>query len=178
MRHTFSIHIVGFSAQEVSDLIVGGDPRFSRVMVDEVPEIVSLVAGPPTLVPGHPTLWTRAMHYELDPMVWEPLKALLKVAAPGMVRYTDTVVYRSDLPGWDFATECAATQGMLATTEVRGGGRVYDDGPLGARIEYDVLVVCQLPLVGRLVERVVADTFERTCQRLPQVMQRYFCLAD
>jgi hypothetical protein len=176
----FRVHLLGFDAKQTSNLMVGGEPMFSRLMQDMVPEIASIEAGVESRISaGHSNLRTRVIHYQLDPMVWEPLRLLLQSAMPGAIKYSDTVIYRTDLPGWDFRTEWEGVPGINPScVQVLGGARVFDDGPLGCFINYEVVIKCTLPLVGKMVERAVCDGFRKTCQQMPQVVQKYFVMWD
>lgn len=154
-------------------MIAGQSPMFSAMLADHVAEIQTLTAGPDVV--SSDGVRTRVMHYELNPMVWKPIEDLLQIACPGLIRYTDTVYFSTELPGWQFTTEWAGVPGISHNAiQIEGHGRCEDDGPMGCRVLYEMRVRCTLPLVGGMIERTITDGFERTCRQVPGVMQTYF----
>jgi hypothetical protein len=171
----FSIDVIGFDAKQTSDLLVGSSKMFSNLMQEMLPEIESVESN--TASVKQPGVLTRNVDYELNPMVWEPLHKVLQVAAPGLIHYTDTLTYLADRPGWDFVTEWAGVPGISPScVKVSGGARIADDGPFGAVITYEMHIKCTLPLVGGLVERTVAQGFQKTCEQIPKVIQKYYVM--
>lgn len=175
VRAQFSIDVLGFTAQQASDLLVGNEALFTRLMADRVPQIASVRASQATQCSrSKPTLRSRLVHYELDPMVWEPLRLVLQTAVPGLITYTDTVTYRTDMPGWAFVSEWGGVPGIDASNiQIHGGARVTEDGPMGCRVHYDVNVECRLPLVANLVEQAIVKGFRETCMAMPRLFQHH-----
>jgi len=175
----FSIDVMGFGAQQASDMLAGSHPLFSELLVAEMPEIAALNVGAATRCSAtDATAMMRGLAYTLDPMVWEPIRAVLQVAAPGLISYTDYIQFHTDRPGWVCRTEWSGVPGIPPdAVQIAVRMRATDDA-VGCRLDYELAVRCTLPLVGGLVERSIAATFQRTCQRLPRVMQAYFSAFD
>ncbi len=173
--HAFTIDVVGWTAQQASDLLVGNEPLFTMMMADQTPQIAKVKADESTRCSAtRPTMRSRLVNYELDPMVWAPLQTALQVAVPGLIRYTDTVLYRTDMPGWSFESAWEGVPGIdPRTIQIKGGARVTEDGPMGCRVHYTVTVKCTLPLVGGVVERAVVDGFHDTCRGMSRLLQDY-----
>lgn len=177
MEHVtrFTIDVLGFDAQQTSDMLAGDDPRFSALLAVELAEVRSLTLGAVAEL-GDGVL-VRRLQYELDPMVWRAIQDVLQVACPGLVRYTDTVYYSKATPGWRFTSEWAGVPGIPpSVVSIQGSGECEDDGPMGCRVTYEARVRCTIPIVGRMVERLIGEAFERTCRQVPGVMQKYFVM--
>lgn len=172
----FTVNIIGFNAREATALLVGSQPLYSKVMQDMVPELATVEPQPAARVSKQsPHVYTRIVRYELDPMVWEPLRIALQTAAPGAIRYTDTLVFAASQ--WRFVAEWDGVPGIRSSCiKVSGQANAVDDGPFGCVVHYECNVECTLPLVSKLVEQTICQGFKRTCDQIPQVMQKYYVM--
>lgn len=171
----FSIDVLGFTAQQTSDMLVGSYPLFTAMMADELPEVDQLTPGMAARCDrDDPTVLCRELKYELNAVVWEPLQAILQVAAPGLISYNDVVRFSTVRPGFVVRTEWAGAPGIPGRSLQVVSSMTAVDDALGCRLSYEMAVRCTLPLVGGLIQRTIGDSYQKTIERVPRVIQRYY----
>jgi hypothetical protein len=171
----FTIDILGYTSQQTSDMLVGSYPLFSAMLAEEMPEVDGLVPGSVAQCNiDDPSVLCREIRYELNAVVWEPLRAMLQVAAPGLIRYNDIVHFSTKYPGFRCRTDWPGVPGIDAKSIQVVSSMTGVDDFIGCQLTYIMSVKCTIPIIGTLIEKIIADAYRRTVERVPRVVQKYY----